>query len=196
MISNFRSPGLSQGYDEFVVRGDENSEKFAVFYLKNGRLISTDAINSPAEFLVSKKLIISGVNVVSSELEDTSIPMKDILNQVCNLRRLKGMASITFIDFGGEKRTVEGKNGQSVMEAAVGNGVPGIDADCGGACACATCHVYVNEEFLGKLQPQDDMEISMLEFAENVKPNSRLACQIKVSDDLDGLTVTTPESQH
>ncbi len=73
--------GLSQGYDEFVVRGDENSEKFAVFYLKNGRLISTDAINSPAEFLVSKKLIISGVNVVSSELEDTSIPMKDILNR-------------------------------------------------------------------------------------------------------------------
>ena len=106
------------------------------------------------------------------------------------------MASITFIDFGGEKRTVEGKDGQSVMEAAVGNGVPGIDADCGGACACATCHVYVNEEFLGKLDPQDDMEISMLEFAENVKSNSRLACQIKVSDELDGLTVTTPESQH
>lgn len=106
------------------------------------------------------------------------------------------MASITFIDFKGEKRTVEGKNGQSVMEAAVGNSIPGIDADCGGACACATCHVYVNEEFLGKLQPQDEMELSMLEFAENVETNSRLACQIKVTDELDGLTVTTPESQH
>lgn len=73
--------GLSQGYDDFVVRGDENSGRFAVFYLKNGRLISTDAINSPAEFLVSKKLIISGVHVVSSELEDTSVPMKNILNR-------------------------------------------------------------------------------------------------------------------
>lgn len=106
------------------------------------------------------------------------------------------MASITFIDYQGEKRTVEGANGLSVMEVAVGNGVPGIDADCGGACACATCHVYVNEEFLGKLQPQDDMEISMLEFAENIKSNSRLACQIKISDEIDGLIVTTPESQH
>ena len=73
--------GLSQGYDEFIVRGDQSSGKFAVFYLRNNRLISTDAINSPGEFLVSKKLIISGVNVVSSELEDTSIPMKDILNR-------------------------------------------------------------------------------------------------------------------
>ena len=73
--------GLSQGYDEFIVRGDQTSGKFAVFYLRNNRLISTDAINSPGEFLVSKKLIISGVNVVSSELEDTSIPMKDILNR-------------------------------------------------------------------------------------------------------------------
>lgn len=73
--------GLSQGYDEYVIRGEEEKNKFAVFYLKNGRLISTDAINAPAEFLVSKKLIISGVNVVSSELEDITIPMKDILGR-------------------------------------------------------------------------------------------------------------------
>jgi 2Fe-2S ferredoxin len=82
------------------------------------------------------------------------------------------------------------------MEVAVNNSIPGIDADCGGACACATCHVYVDEAFLSKTGEQQEMEKSMLDFAENVRPNSRLSCQIKVTDALDGLRVTTPESQH
>ena len=81
------------------------------------------------------------------------------------------------------------------MEAAVQNMIPGIDADCGGACACATCHIYVDAEFLGKLKEKDDMEDSMLDFAENVQDNSRLCCQILMNDDLDGIKVTTPESQ-
>jgi len=81
------------------------------------------------------------------------------------------------------------------MEAAVQNMIPGIDADCGGACAWATCHVYVDESFMGKLKPKDDMEDSMLDFAENVQENSRLSCQILMSDTLDGIKVTTPESQ-
>lgn len=105
------------------------------------------------------------------------------------------MAKITFIDAAGVSRDVEAKNGQSVMEAAVQNMVPGIDADCGGACACATCHVYVAEEWLSKLKDKDDMEDSMLDFAEDVKDSSRLCCQIMISDELDGLTVTTPDSQ-
>jgi 2Fe-2S ferredoxin len=84
----------------------------------------------------------------------------------------------------------------SVMETAIKNNIPGIDADCGGACACATCHVYVADPFLGMVGKPTAMEQSMLDFAENVKPNSRLACQIKVREELDGLTVTTPESQH
>ncbi|MEL7482668.1 MAG: 2Fe-2S iron-sulfur cluster-binding protein [Pseudomonadota bacterium] len=106
------------------------------------------------------------------------------------------MATITYIDFDGNERVIEAKNGETVMEVAVKNSVPGIDADCGGACACATCHVYVDEAFLDKVGTPEAMEQSMLDFAENVKPNSRLSCQIQISDDLDGLKVTTPESQH
>ena len=106
------------------------------------------------------------------------------------------MPKITYVDATGEERVVEAKTGMTVMEVAIKNDVPGIDADCGGACACATCHVYVDAEWLPKLEEQQAMEQSMLDFAENVQPNSRLSCQIKVTDDLDGLKVTTPESQH
>ena len=106
------------------------------------------------------------------------------------------MPKITYIDNEGTERTVEATVGESVMEAAVKNSIPGIDADCGGACACATCHVYVDEAFMDKVGEQQEMEKSMLDFAENVKPNSRLSCQITMSEDLDGLRVTTPESQH
>ncbi|MAB11622.1 2Fe-2S iron-sulfur cluster-binding protein [Hyphomonas sp.] len=106
------------------------------------------------------------------------------------------MPKITYIDHDGTERTVEAKNGESVMEAAIKNSIPGIDADCGGACACATCHVYVDQSFMDKVGEQQEMEKSMLDFAENVQENSRLSCQITVSDELDGLRVTTPESQH
>ena len=106
------------------------------------------------------------------------------------------MAKITYIAHDGSSRTLDIKNGLSVMEGAVKNNVPGIDADCGGACACATCHVYVDEAWTDKVGPPSAMEESMLDFAEGVKPNSRLSCQIKVSDSLEGLSVTTPESQH
>jgi 2Fe-2S ferredoxin len=106
------------------------------------------------------------------------------------------MPKITYIDASGRERTVEGKVGMTVMETAIKHNVPGIDADCGGACACATCHVYVRTDFLEKVGKPSAMEQSMLDFAENVKENSRLSCQIKIRDDLDGLTVTTPESQH
>ncbi|MEE9381690.1 MAG: 2Fe-2S iron-sulfur cluster-binding protein [Hyphomonadaceae bacterium] len=106
------------------------------------------------------------------------------------------MAKITYVDHEGTELVIEGKNGETVMETAIKNSVPGIDADCGGACACATCHVYVDEAFMEKVGTPEDMEGSMLDFAEGVQPNSRLSCQITVSDDLDGLRVTTPESQH
>ena len=81
------------------------------------------------------------------------------------------------------------------MLAAVTNGVPGIDADCGGACSCATCHVYVNEDWLEKLAPIEPMEEAMLSLSTDRKDNSRLSCQIPVSEELDGLVVTTPEFQ-
>ena len=105
------------------------------------------------------------------------------------------MPTIIFHDHAGNTKSVETKSGTSVMEAAIANMVPGIDADCGGACACATCHVYIGAEWTGKLKPKDDMEDSMLDFADNVQDNSRLSCQILMSDELDGIEVTTPENQ-
>jgi len=106
------------------------------------------------------------------------------------------MAKITYIEHDGTEHVIDVKTGQSVMEGAVKHNVPGIDADCGGACACATCHVYVDEAWREKTGTPTAMEESMLDFAEGVEPNSRLSCQIKVSDALDGLIVRMPESQH
>ena len=106
------------------------------------------------------------------------------------------MAKITYIENDGAEHTVDVKTGLSVMEGAIKNNIPGIDADCGGACACATCHVYVDPAWKDKTGSTSAMEDSMLDFAENVEPTSRLSCQIKVSDDLDGLVVRMPESQH
>lgn len=106
------------------------------------------------------------------------------------------MPKITYIEFDGTEHTVEVRNGLTVMEGAIKNNVPGIDADCGGACACATCHVYVDEAWREKTGTASAMEESMLDFAQNVEPNSRLSCQIKVTDQLDGLIVRMPEEQH
>lgn len=106
------------------------------------------------------------------------------------------MVTVTYIQHSGETHVVEVKPGLSVMEGAVRNNVPGIDADCGGACACATCHVYVDEAWADAAGKASAMEESMLDFAEQVEPTSRLSCQIRVSDALDGLIVRLPESQH
>ena len=106
------------------------------------------------------------------------------------------MPKITYIAFDGEETTVDAKEGMSVMQSAVNNGVDGIVAECGGACSCATCHVYVDEEWLGKLPEAQAMEKEMLDFVMSPQPNSRLSCQIKVTAELDGLVVNTPESQY
>ena len=105
------------------------------------------------------------------------------------------MAKITYIDYSGNSRTVDVKNGLTVMEGAVQNDIPGIDADCGGGMACATCHVYVKEEWLDKLPKKEDGEEDMLDMAFEPKKNSRLSCQLTVSDELDGLTVSIPSKQ-
>ncbi len=105
------------------------------------------------------------------------------------------MAKITFIQHDGVESTVTGVAGMTVMETAVKNQVPGIDADCGGACACATCHVYIEPGWEQKLNERSPMEEDMLDFAFDVRHNSRLSCQIKVSDAVDGLRVKVPEKQ-
>ncbi len=105
------------------------------------------------------------------------------------------MVKITYIDSGGTARTVEGDVGSTVMETAIKNQVPEIEAECGGACACSTCHVYVDESWREKTGEPSPMEEDMLDFAFEVKPSSRLSCQMKVQADWDGLVVRTPERQ-
>ncbi|MEQ1887847.1 MAG: 2Fe-2S iron-sulfur cluster-binding protein [Alphaproteobacteria bacterium] len=106
------------------------------------------------------------------------------------------MPKITYIEFSGAEHVVDVGEGLSVMEGAVQNLVPGIDGDCGGACACATCHVYVDAEWVSRTGVKEQMEQSMLDFASAVKENSRLGCQIKVTKELEGLVVRMPEHQY
>ena len=105
------------------------------------------------------------------------------------------MAKITYTDHLGNFKTVDVENGLSVMEGAIQNDVPGIDADCGGSMACATCHVYVEEKWLDKLSKAEDGEIDMIDMAFEPKKNSRLSCQLIVTNELNGLKVTTPKKQ-
>ena len=105
------------------------------------------------------------------------------------------MVKITYIENSGKSHTVEVAEGLTVMEGAVQNNIPGIDADCGGGMACATCHVYVKEEWFDKINKKSEGEDDMLDQAFEPKKNSRLSCQIIVSDDLDGLVVDMPEKQ-
>jgi 2Fe-2S ferredoxin len=122
------------------------------------------------------------------------------LTQVNEQRRRSGnkspMAKVTYIEHDGTEHVVDVPNGLSVMEGAVRYTVPGIDGDCGGACACATCHVYVENGWLAKLSPMNELERDMLDFAFDVKENSRLSCQIRVSPELEGLVVRTPARQY
>jgi 2Fe-2S ferredoxin len=109
--------------------------------------------------------------------------------------RAIAMTRVTYFDAAGASRTVDAQIGATVMETALRAGVPGIEAECGGACACATCHVYVSPEWTGIVGKPSQMEEDMLDFASDVRPNSRLSCQIKVTSQLDGLVVTTPAKQ-
>ena len=105
------------------------------------------------------------------------------------------MPKITYIEYNGKEHIVDVPIGLSVMEGAVQNDIPGIDADCGGSMACATCHVYVKEEWFNKLPPKEDGEEDMLDMAFEPKKNSRLSCQLIVTDQLEGLVVNLPEKQ-
>ena len=105
------------------------------------------------------------------------------------------MTKITYIAHDGTRYDVDAANGSTVMENAIRNSVPGIEAECGGACACATCHVYVDEAWSAVVGTPEAMEEDMLDFAFDVRPTSRLSCQIRVSDELDGLVVNIPERQ-
>lgn len=106
------------------------------------------------------------------------------------------MPKITYIDHAGSKQTVDAIVGDSLMETALSNDLPGIEADCGGACACATCHVYISEDWSDAIGKAEDLEKEMLSVAEEVRETSRLSCQVTITEDMDGLVVTTPENQY
>jgi 2Fe-2S ferredoxin len=106
------------------------------------------------------------------------------------------MPVITYVEHDGAEHRVTLAVGVSLMQGAIANNVPGIDADCGGACACATCHIFIDPAWAERLGERGAMEASMLDFAEGVQETSRLACQIKVADEHDGLIVRLPEAQH
>ena len=105
------------------------------------------------------------------------------------------MPKITYQDIQGNSKTIDVDNGLTVMEGAIQNDIPGIDADCGGSMACATCHVYVEEKWLNKIPKAEEAEIDMIDMAYDPKKNSRLSCQLIITDELDGLKVTTPTQQ-
>ena len=105
------------------------------------------------------------------------------------------MPKITYKDFQGNSKTIEVESGLSVMEGAIQNEIPGIDADCGGSMACATCHVYVQDNWFSKIPKAEEAEVDMIDMAYEPKKNSRLSCQIIISEELDGLEVSTPEKQ-
>ncbi len=106
------------------------------------------------------------------------------------------MYKVNFVEFSGAEHTVEVEEGTSLMEAATSNLIPGIDGDCGGAAACGTCHVHVDEKWLSKLAPKSDDEERMLSLTDGRDDRSRLGCQIKLKADLDGIRVQMPEAQH
>lgn len=106
------------------------------------------------------------------------------------------MIKITYIEANGKAHTVDAKIGDTVMESAVKNAVPGIAADCGGACACGTCRVYVGDAWRGKTGEASEMERAMIDYSDEADPTARLSCQIKVREELDGLVVNMPQSQH
>jgi 2Fe-2S ferredoxin len=105
------------------------------------------------------------------------------------------MAKIIYIEANGKQHVVELESGLNVMEGAKRNGIEGIDAVCGGACQCATCHVYVDPAWQTRVGARTELEAAMLEFAEDVQPNSRLSCQIEVNAQLEGLVVRIPENK-
>ena len=105
------------------------------------------------------------------------------------------MAKITYITFDNNEYVADVHPGQTLMQGAKDNNIPGIDADCGGACICGTCHVYIDEAWRARIGSRTKIEVATIEFSSDVEPHSRLACQIKITEDLDGLIVRMPESQ-
>jgi 3-phenylpropionate/trans-cinnamate dioxygenase ferredoxin reductase subunit len=188
--------GLPLEVTETVVRGDPRSGSFAIFHLsENGTVQAVEAVNAPAEFMAGRIMIARRKQAVAARLRDVSCSMRE---QAAYSGRGRNMPKVTYVEYNGTEHQVDVPIGTSLMRGAVDNNIPGIDADCGGECACATCHVYVDAPWLDKvgLPVPGSQEAAMLSFAAVAQPDSRLSCQLTMTEDLDGILVRMPEGQH
>ncbi len=186
--------GLARPSDNIVLRGDPAARKFAVFHLRDGKVAAVEAVNAAPEYLVGRKLIAEGSPDRAGEAggpfhshEEHGV---DIGYQGASMPKIK------YIDHTGKDREVDVPEGWSVMEGAVKNLVPGIDADCGGACACATCHVYVDPAWIAKTAAQDRHGRNHARFRAGCGTEQPAVLPDQGPAELDGLVVRTPKSQH
>ncbi len=208
--------GLLLDTDEATVRADPATSRFAVFHTKQRRLVAVEAVNAPAEFMAGKQMIRDRVELDLAALADPSValdrvavgvpaagvpakaelpppPLAAAAPRSSGPGGRTGEPRITYIQHDGEVSSVDVPVGLTLMDGSVRNNLPGIIAECGGMCSCGTCHVYIDAPWLERLDEPEFEEQDLLEFIEGRQPNSRLSCQIVLTDGLDGLVVRVPE---
>ena len=201
--------GLLRGSDGSVVRADPGTGKLAIFHLRGDRLVAVEGVNAAAEFMVGKTLIRDQVALDLERLADPQTPLDEVARGDAAAPPVDVVASgapaatpeppgpggkpgeplVSFIQPDGELASVNIPVGRSLMEGSVRNNLPGIIAECGGMCSCGTCHVDVEPEWEGLLPEPEYEEADLLEFLEGAEPNSRLSCQLVMTDELDGMVV-------
>jgi 3-phenylpropionate/trans-cinnamate dioxygenase ferredoxin reductase component len=205
--------GLLRDTDAATVRADPAANRLAVFHTKARRLIAVEAVNAPADFMAGKQMIRDGAELDLTALADGSVALDRVAvsapaepesepaaaavsaNGAVDLPGPGGKAGeprVTYVQHDGQVDSVDVPAGLTLMDGSVRNNLPGIIAECGGMCSCGTCHVYVDDPWQGHLEDPEYEEEDLLEFIEGRQPNSRLSCQIVMSDELDGLTVRVP----
>jgi 3-phenylpropionate/trans-cinnamate dioxygenase ferredoxin reductase component len=204
--------GLLLDADTSVVRGHIADRSLAIFHLKDSRLVAMEGINAPAEFMASKQFIRARVKLdpdrlanMSMQLPETSATAalveeeREPASATSGMTELpgpggkRGQPRATYVQADGKVLAVDIAVGMTLMEGSVRNNLPGIIAECGGTCSCGTCHVYVDEHWRDRLDEPAFEEEDLLEFIKGRRPNSRLSCQIVMSDELDGLVVRIPD---
>jgi ferredoxin len=201
--------GLLRDCDGSVVRADPRANKLAIFHLRGERLIAVECVNAAAEFMAGKGLIRDQVELDLERLADPESPLDDVAPRAAPAAAVEATRSkesageprppgpggkareplVSFIQPDGEMSSVNIPVGRSVMDGSIRNNLPGIIAECGGMCSCGTCHVYVDPEWVGLLPEPEYEEAELLEFLEGREDNSRLSCQLVMTDELDGLVV-------
>jgi 3-phenylpropionate/trans-cinnamate dioxygenase ferredoxin reductase subunit len=205
--------GLLIDAEACVVRpGAGNGTGFAAFYTKGRRVVAIETVNASPEFMIGRQLIHHAVDIDTALLGDPTVPLAALAAMVPTHTRpapdtggaapaielpgpsgIPGRPRAVYVGHDGEVHAVEVPPGESLMRASLRNNLPGIIAECGGMCSCGTCHVYVADEWLARLEDMEPEEEDLLEYLESRQANSRLSCQIDMTDELDGIVVTVPD---